>query len=341
MIDVETGAAGKKTWAWTPPLPLKGIPVLVWPPQPAAALRWFASVSFIGSILIPFGATAITAWLYLQPALERCVEFRADWMLQMLARNLVLMFLVAGGLHLYLHTYRRQGQDRKFDTRTLDRKNRKFLGGSQVRDNMFWSCVSGVTVWTAYEVVFMWAYANELLPFYLDWADHPVWFGLTFIAIVFWSSFHFYFVHRLLHWKPLYKIAHAVHHRNDNIGPWSGLSMHPIEHVLYLSSVLLHILIASHPIHIFFHMHWNTLGAAASHAGFDSLMFRGRRLMGLTSFHHQLHHRYYNCNYGNEYTPCDRWFGTEHDGTPGAMARLRERRQMRGRAAGPGGQEGS
>ena len=33
----------------------------------------------------------------LQPALERCIEFRADWILQMYARNLGLMLLVAGG----------------------------------------------------------------------------------------------------------------------------------------------------------------------------------------------------------------------------------------------------
>ena len=329
MADAQTETPTKDNWAWKPPLPLQGIPVLVWPPKPGAAFRWFGSVSFLWSVLIPFGGTATITWLYLQPALERCIDFRADWILQMFARNLALMILVAGGLHLYLHTFRRQGSERKFDARELERSSRRYLGGNQVWDNMFWSCVSGVTVWTIYEVFFMWAYANELLPSYLDWAGHPFWFALTFVAIVFWSSFHFYFVHRLLHWKPLYKIAHAVHHRNDNIGPWSGLSMHPIEHLIYLSSVLLHVLIASHPIHMLFHMQWNTLGAAAAHAGFESLTFRGKRVFGLTAFHHQLHHRYYSCNYGNEFTPCDRWFGTEHDGTPDALARIRERQRNR------------
>ena len=337
MTEILTKARRKDAWAWTPPLPLQGIPVLVWPPRPGAALRWFASVSFVWSVLLPFGGTATIAWLYLQPALERCIDFRMDWLLQMFVRNLALMVLVAGGLHLYLHTFERQGSEKKFAAREPPSNNRKYLGGKQVRDNMFWSCVSGVTVWTAYEAVFMWAYANELLPFYLDWARHPFWLALTFVAIVFWSSLHFYFIHRLLHWKPLYKIAHAVHHRNGNLGPWSGLSMHPIEHVIYLSSVLLHLLIASHPIHILFHMHWNTLGAAASHAGFESLTFRGKTIMRLTAFHHQLHHRHYNCNYGNEYTPCDRWFGTEHDGTQEAMARIRERQRMRHGSAVRGG----
>ena len=179
----------------------------------------------------------------------------------------------------------------------------------------------------------MWAYANDLLPFYLDWRAHPVWFAFTFVAVIFWTSLHFYFVHRFLHWKPLYRLAHSLHHRNDNLGPWSGLSMHPIEHVIYLSSVLIHLVVLSHPIHIFFHMQWNTLGAAWTHAGFESLLFKNRSVLKLGSFHHQLHHRFYDCNYGNEFTPCDRWFGTNHDGTPEAMARIRERRRARHRLA--------
>jgi sterol desaturase/sphingolipid hydroxylase (fatty acid hydroxylase superfamily) len=49
----------------------------------------------------------------------------------------------------------------------------------------------------------------------------------------------FYFAHRLLHWPPLYELAHKLHHRNTNPGPWSGLSMHPIEHVIYFSTIAL------------------------------------------------------------------------------------------------------
>ena len=327
-------AGPRGVWAWCPALPLESVPVFVWPPRPVAALRYLASLAFLGSVIIPFGAIAAFSWFYLQPALERCVEFRADWILQMYARNLGLMLLVAGGLHLYFYTFRRQGAERKFDPRAMGANNRKFLARDQVWDNMLWSCASGVTMWTAYEAAFMWAYANDLLPFYLRASDHPVWFTLTLFAIPFWASLHFYFVHRLLHWKPLYRIAHAVHHRNNNIGPWSGLSMHPIEHLIYLSSVLIHVAFASHPIHIFFHMHWDTLGAATSHTGFEALTFRGRPILFLGSFHHQLHHRYHDCNYGNPPMAWDQWFGSNHDGTPQAMADLERRRRESRRPAG-------
>ena len=49
----------------------------------------------------------------------------------------------------------------------------------------------------------------------------------------------------------------------------------------------------------------------------------------LGSFHHQLHHRYYDCNYSNPYIPRDRWLGSNHDGTPQATADLQRRRRER------------
>jgi sterol desaturase/sphingolipid hydroxylase (fatty acid hydroxylase superfamily) len=103
--------------------------------------------------------------------------------------------------------------------------------------------------------------------------------------------------------------------------------MHTLEHLVYLSSVLIHIVVASHPIHILFHMHWNTLGAAITHTGFDSLTVNSKPVFMLGSFHHQLHHRYYHCNYGNSFMPWDKWFGSDHDGTAGAMAAIKRRRK--------------
>jgi sterol desaturase/sphingolipid hydroxylase (fatty acid hydroxylase superfamily) len=44
--------------------------------------------------------------------------------------------------------------------------------------------------------------------------------------------FHFYWIHRLIRWKPLYNAIHFVHHKNLKVGPWSGLAMHPLEHLV-------------------------------------------------------------------------------------------------------------
>lgn len=37
----------------------------------------------------------------------------------------------------------------------------------------------------------------------------------------------------------------------------------------------------------------------------------------------QLHHRYFDCNYGDDAMPWDNWFGSFHDGTSEATARMR------------------
>ena len=49
--------------------------------------------------------------------------------------------------------------------------------------------------------------------------------------------------------------------------------------------------------------------------------------MALGTFHHQMHHRYFECNYGNLEMPWDKWFGSFHDGTDEAHVRMMERRR--------------
>ncbi len=315
-----------RDWHWHPNLPISTSPVFAWPPRPIAALKWLASYWLAVSMIVIEVATACLVWFFFQPGPERTATLAIDWILLMYVRNLALVFIFAGGLHLYFYTFRCQARQRKFDPRGLADNNGIFTWRNQVLDNMFWTCASGVTVWTAYEVLYMWALGNDYVAT-LTFVDNPIWFVALFVLIPIWSSFHFYWIHRALHWPPLYRLAHSLHHRNVSIGPWSGISMHPIEHLLYFSSVLIHFVIASHPIHFFFHMHLEALSPLASHSGFDGLMVKEKKRLKLGDFFHQLHHRYFECNYGTAEMPWDKWFGSFHDGTPGATESVRERRR--------------
>lgn len=312
-------------WNYRPDVPLGVSPLFQWPPHPLKILKWFWNGWFLISERLIIVAIATVSWFYLQPALERCKEFELGWMAQIYARNLGLMMLVAGGLHLYFYTFRKQGDRRRYDARELPKNSRAFTLRSQLLDNMFWTCASGVTVWSLYEAVMMWGLANGYVPF-LYWSENPVWFVLLFGLIPVWESFYFYWVHRFLHWPPLYRVAHALHHRNTNIGPWSGLSMHPIEHVLYLGSVLIHWIVPAHPVHILYHLQYYTLTAATTHTGFEGLLIKDRNRLALGTFHHQMHHRFFECNYGGLEIPWDKWFGSFHDGTAEADTRMRQRR---------------
>lgn len=318
-------SAFARQWHHRPAVPIAVSPLFRWPPDPAAVWRWIAARWFTlaeNSILV---VLATLSWLWFQPSLDEARTLSVGWIAEIYLRNLVLISVVAGGLHLYLYRYRRQGERLRYDARPLARGG-AFTFRSQVTDNMVWTLGSGVAVWSAYEVLMFWAMANGYAPVLGLW-DNPVWFAALILLTPMWISFHFYWIHRWLHWPPLYRLAHALHHRNTNVGPWSGLSMHPLEHILFFSSVLIHWLVAAHPIHILFHMQHQALTAATSHAGFEGLVVGDRNRLALGTFHHQMHHRYFECNYGNLEVPWDQWFGSFHDGTEEAHARMKARRR--------------
>jgi len=103
--------------------------------------------------------------------------------------------------------------------------------------------------------------------------------------------------------------------------------MHPVEHVIWLSGVLIHWIVPAHPIHILFHMQHQALTAATSHAGFERLLAKDKSVLALGNFHHQLHHRYFECNYGNLDIPWDRFFGSFHNGTQASHDEFLHRRK--------------
>ena len=321
-----------REWIWHPDLPLEPATVFGWPVRPVNLWRWFAGtwLSFTDTVI--WCALAFAVWRFALPGPAAMASLDAASLASIYGRNLVLMVLVAGGLHLYLYTWARQGSDRKYDRAGLASGNRKFTFGNQTLDNVLWTLVSGVTVWTAYEVVYFWGAAKAWFPSF-QWSDGPVLFVVIFLLTPAWLAMHFYWVHRFLHWKPFYKRVHALHHRNISIGPWSGISMHPVEHVLYFSSLAIHFVLPSHPAHVLFHIFIQALNPALAHSGFDGIMIGGRNRFQLGNFFHQLHHKYFNCNYGNPEMPWDVWFGTFHDGTAEATARIRKRSQTADRQA--------
>ena len=262
-------------------------------------------------------------WLTVFPSMETIGAGGWGWVLQICFINMALMLAWAGGLHLHFYTFARQGRYLQFSMNRMETGTKFFLG-DQVWDNMFWTLAWGVPIWTFYECGLLWLLAQGAIPSN-SWEDGPVWFVLFFVLIPFWDSAHFYTVHRLLHWNWLYKHVHAVHHRNINVGPWSGLSMHPVETAIYLSVVMVHLVLPSHPLHIVFHISWYAMGPCATHCGFEAISIAGGKYPRLGDFFHQLHHRFFECNYGNSEVPLDKLSGHFHDGTQAATRKMRER----------------
>ena len=80
----------------------------------------------------------------------------------------------------------------------------------QTYDNMFWLLIGSVPVWTCYEVLLLWSYANGYAMM-ISPTENTLAFIALFFLVPFVHEVGFYFIHRFLHWPPLYRIAHYFH----------------------------------------------------------------------------------------------------------------------------------
>ncbi len=316
----------KNIWNYHPNLPIKNSPVFLWPPNPKEAFlhitkRWVTLTRFFAFVLL-----SIFIYKFLTPSFEVMKTFSVEWVSHLFLRNTLILAIIAGSIHLYLYTFNSQENNFKFDKREFTKKNKTFTFNNQVYDNIFWSIFSGVTTWTMYESFYFWGVSNNYL-ITVSFSDHPYQFFIWILILPFIRGVHFYFIHRLLHVPFLFKHVHKLHHRNINVGPWSGISMHPIENLIYQSSPLIHFVIPSDPMIFVFHITYVCLNPAFTHAGFEKLVKDKSKILDAGDFHHQLHHRYYDCNYGNTDVPLDEWFGTFHDGTLESDKKMKERRR--------------
>ena len=156
------------------------------------------------------------------------------------------------------------------------------------------------------------------------------------MVVPLWRDLHFYVAHRFVHIRAIYRFVHSLHHRNADPEPFSGLTMHPIEHLLYMSPPVLLWFIPGHPVVTLTLLFFSMLSPILTHAGFERVWL-GDPGDGAPSFlsgdyFHQLHHRYFECNYGNTLVPFDKVFGTYHDGTPEAHTAMRARQRNAGRS---------
>jgi sterol desaturase/sphingolipid hydroxylase (fatty acid hydroxylase superfamily) len=177
----------------------------------------------------------------------------------------------------------------------------------KVIHNIFWMS-SGIVIWTGFENIVCFLWATGRLPY----IENAISFGtvngfLRFLAatmgVPLWRSIHFYFAHRLLHFGPLYQEVHSLHHRNTDVEPFSGLCMHPVEHLYYYSCIAPSLLFYCSP----FAFLWNgmhlLLSPAASHSGYEDHF--------QSDVFHYMHHRYFECNYaGTDAAFMDIFFGT-------------------------------
>jgi sterol desaturase/sphingolipid hydroxylase (fatty acid hydroxylase superfamily) len=334
-MDEAAFGSRDKRGHYKPKDPIRYPSVFVWPAKPVAVLKWL--LGYPGYILpwnLLYAVVAVLVWVYLTPSVETLRTLEPGWIAFVFLRNAALIFLFFGAFHLRLYMQRAQDTRFKFNSKWLDRDNPAFLFRNQTVDNMIWAFASAVPIWTAYEVLTLWVFANGYIP-WIDLETSPVYFIALMLVVPLFREVHFYAVHRLIHWPPLYNTVHKLHHNNVNPGPWSGLAMHPVEHLLYFSGVLIHWVVPSHPVHALYQLIHAAMSPAVGHTGFEKVEVGAEGAVDTHCFAHYLHHKYFECNYADGAIPLDKWFGTFHDGTDEAHEAMNRRFMERARRSRP------
>ena len=326
MDDLKFGVRNKRG-DFTPSDPLEVGPILAWPPRPLKILRWLPSYFLPWNLL--FFVLGLIMWAWLTPSKEALQTLDWHWITYLLIRNALLVFVFYGGMELRLYMLRAQGGRFKYNAVfPADRKSDVFMFKSQNIDNIIRTFGTGVPIWTAYEVGMLYAWAHGWGS-WTTFAEHPVALIVLGLLVPLFHDAHFYCIHRLIHTPFLYKWVHSVHHNSVNPSPWSSLSMHPVEHLLYWSDVLIHLVLPSHPLLMLYHLQVTGTGAVVGHIGFDRIEAGDETAVGTHAFAHYLHHKYFEVNYSDGALPLDQWFGTWHDGSKQGDAIMNARYERR------------
>jgi len=323
MDDLAFGTRNKRG-DWKPKEPVALPPMWRKPFSLPAVLRW------IPGYLFPWNAfhlaTALLYWRFVIPDVETMKTLSWGWALWLYAVNGLCIFVMYGAVELFYYVRRRQGTRFKYNTKfPADTPSDVFWFKSQNIDNFLRTYLFGIPMWTLVEVLMLWAFANGYVP-WLAWADNPYWLAVLILAAPVIHDVHFFLIHRAIHWGPLFRWIHSVHHNSINPSPWSSLSMHPVETFIYHGVALWHLVIPSNPVVALFQLHIAGFGALNGHIGFDKLEVSDDRALDSHAYIHYLHHKYFEVNYGGDgLVPLDKWFGTWHDGSKEGDARMEER----------------
>jgi len=272
-------------------------PVLPWSTW---AVKSFTGQSLIFSPNFVWFSVAILNYCIIGLDLEKAKTFQLDWIQQRILINLAIVFAYYGYWHGTLY-YARWSQ-RKFSAQT-------FPSSSNMMHNVWYTSL-GTVQYSFWEVCFMYAYANNKLSFISnkELLESPTAMVSTLmwcVLIPVWRGLHFYFAHRLIHIKALYKWVHSLHHRNGDIEPFAGMCMHPVEHLYYFSCLAPSLYFRMSPLIMIWNGMHLILSPACSHSGWED-HFQSDQF-------HYLHHARFECNYGSASLPLDHWFGTFRD----------------------------
>jgi len=158
---------------------------------------------------------------------------------------------------------------------------------------------------------------RQQLAFYRNIADHG-WFYFFFsiVLMMFVRDTLFYWFHRAMHHRSVFRFAHRSHHLSTNPNPWTSYSVHPIESIFdtVITFVVILFFVPKHPLAYLIFLWLDAAVAVMGHVGIEiyprgfSRHWLGRWLN--TSTAHNAHHATARHNYSFYFLFWDRLMGT-------------------------------
>jgi len=272
--------------------------------------------------VLDFAMALLCYQLVFLPTFDQAHEFRLGWISRVIGFNLAVEFILYSFWHHMLYAssdYAPAVKHKKFNKKNQYEPSEKvgyFSSTSgQLQREVFLTTV-GFLISSGFQIVMTHLWARGLVPVYLNFWAYPAYSIGWLLFVTYWREFHFYWIHRAMHpwWGSkyglkdgdvgsfLYRYFHSVHHKSYNPGPWSGLAMHPVEHLVYYTCTLLPLLIVQHPLHFLFAKFHADVAPIGGHDGFAD--------PGGDADYHYIHHAKFDGNYGVPLINFDKWFGT-------------------------------
>lgn len=145
-----------------------------------------------------------------------------------------------------------------------------------------------------------------------------LWFAGSIVLAIFLHDAYFYWTHRLMHHRWLFRPFHRTHHLSRNPTPWAAYSFSPLEAVVEAGIFPLVAFVI--PIHLYafaVFMVWQIAFNVLGHTGYE---IHPRWLMDSwwgrfinTPTNHVMHHEFLRGNYGLYFNIWDRLMGTNHE----------------------------
>ncbi len=224
---------------------------------------------------------------------------------------LTLYYIIPAGLMYYLVFKRNRMKWEHL------RVQKKIPGPDSVRRELTWSVIS-IAIFALYTTVLLHFINQGYTKMYYNISEYGfAWLILSPVVALFIHDTFYYFMHRLMHWKKIFRYVHLLHHRSVSPTPFAIYAFQPLETIVQFA--IYPILLFTLPFHPYSLVAFLFYDLAVNTAGHSGIEFLPSRFLRSWYFrwqnavtHHDMHHSKTNCNFGLYFNIWDRLLGTLH-----------------------------